>query len=289
VLLLSAEQRDVLAGATACHGTWARQSPTPHPDAAMLVDVPTRRIPLCMLQQLHGRSEVSWQNVRQGLDRLAHRAWRRRPMRPAQIAGSHASLPTNAFADNRTRSLRLEPLEEAEETTARCPPGDQSEIAKVQLWRRRGLQRRGAFMRVAMAATGGRYSLAMLDQAGIVVSWYDRGIMANAASDDVVDDHMNQFYVLNDVVAGRPQRHLRIAAENGTSTNQGWRRHAGGAAYWGTTVIQALRNRNGQLQGFSHLTHESQGPHEDVRSSTAAITPRPELNLDRFSGYGVSS
>ena len=129
-------------------------------------------------------------------------------------------------------------------------------------------------MRTAMAASIGEYSLAMLDEAGIVVSWYDRAFIGNVADDDVVDDHVCQFYVLEDVAAGVPHRDLRVAVANGTCTEQGWRRRAGGAVYWGTTVIRALVNRNGQLQGFSHLTRQSRGPREPSYAASRATVQR---------------
>ncbi|HEY6641104.1 hypothetical protein [Povalibacter sp.] len=114
------------------------------------------------------------------------------------------------------------------------------------------------------------YSLAMLDEAGIVVSWHDGSSPDNATagfSDDVIDDHVGQFYVLADVATDVPRRNLRIAASKGTCTEQGWRRRSSGAVYWGTTTIKAVVNRHGMLQGFSHLTQRTAEPRDGTRST----------------------
>lgn len=205
---------------------------------------------------------MNWEHVRRRFNGLAHRAWRRRPvLAPRTIDGLSTDLLTIPSSDE----------------TCRGAAGDGHEVGKVQTWRRRGLQRKGAHLRIAMEASAEEYSLAMLDEAGIVVSWYDRAFIGNMIVDDVVDDHVCQFYVLKDVAAGVPHRDLRAAVANGTCTEHGWRRRAGGSVYWGTTVIRALVNRNGQLQGFSHLTRQSRAPRKIAHAANRATMQRREL------------
>ena len=245
-----------------------------------------------MLWAATRENDVSWEQVRRQFNSLAHRAWRRRPVRaPLATSGLHGEFSRQSSSLNETSrgalpSARLRPLEESDEGKQQRVTGDVLEVDKARIWRRRGLQRKGANMRIAMTASVGEYSLAMLDEAGIVVAWYERAFIGNAASDDVVDDHVSQFYVLEDVVAGVPHRDMRVALANGSCTEHGWRRRAGGAVYWGTTVIQALVNQNGQLQGFSHLTRESRGPWQRSRSKHAT-RQRCEFNDRGFLQAGA--
>ena len=49
---------------------------------------------------------------------------------------------------------------------------DERRTKRVRSWRRRVLQRRGALMHAAMARGCENSTLAMLDETGVVVSWY---------------------------------------------------------------------------------------------------------------------
>ncbi len=187
---------------------------------------------------------MSWTHVRNEFMGFAHRVWRRIPDRAPWTTGAVAIC---SWGD------------------AQAADHDHRQPDKAQIWRRRRLQRKGAHLRMAMAGRGGEYSLAMLDEAGIVVSCYDNVSIDNAAvgADAAVDTHMRQFYVLTDIAAGVPQRDLRIAVAKGMCIEHGWRRRAGGAVYWGTTTIQPVVNRNEQLQGFSHMTRPSARPRDE--------------------------
>jgi len=127
---------------------------------------------------------------------------------------------------------------------------------KVRSLRRRALLKRGARMRAAMGANARNYSLAMVDEAGVVVSWYGQA----DESDHVVDRHVSQFYVAEDIASRQPLRDLHAASVEGSSTRRGWRREADGTDFWGTTVIDAVVLRDGRLQGFSYLTSRSARP-----------------------------
>lgn len=207
---------------------------------------------------------MSWEQVRAHFKGLSHGGWPGRAVHRPQ-------------ATDDALSARATQLERADVASARFAAGDRRGVDQIRAWRRRGLQRKGAHMRIAMAPGAKGYSLAMLDEAGIVVSWHDGPFMGNLAGDDVVDGHVSQFYMLEEVVAGVPQRDLRNAVSHGICTEQGWRRRAGGAIYWGTTIIRALLNRNGQLQGFSHLTRESTGPWESFRACARTTVQRREI------------
>lgn len=134
---------------------------------------------------------------------------------------------------------------------------------RVRLWRRRVLLRRGARMHVVISAKREECMLAMLDEEGLVVSWYGPADGSDSAGDQVVDRHVSQFYVPDDIACEQPLRDLRAATVGGSSIRQGWHRRPDGSAFWGTTVIEAVMLRDGRVQGFSYVTHASAQPSVD--------------------------
>lgn len=123
---------------------------------------------------------------------------------------------------------------------------------KIQAWRQRVLLKKayGLHQRMGDAAN---HSLAVLDEYGFVIAWYDRGRSTRA--DDVLERHVSQFYMTTDIASDMPARHLKSALLNGSSIRRGWRLHHDGISFWGTTTITPILLRDGRLQGFSHLTH----------------------------------
>ncbi|HET9449100.1 MAG TPA: hypothetical protein VFO35_22705 [Steroidobacteraceae bacterium] len=89
----------------------------------------------------------------------------------------------------------------------------------------------------------------MLDETGVVVSWYGQ---VGAAAEHVVDRHVSQFYLPGQIASHQPLRDLRSTVVRGRTTRQGWRRLADGTTFWGRVVIEAIVLRDGRLQGFSY-------------------------------------
>jgi hypothetical protein len=123
---------------------------------------------------------------------------------------------------------------------------------KIRSWRRRALLKRGARLHIAQSLDAQPSSLAMLDEAGLVVCWY--GCSNDYASEDVVDRHLSLFYMPDEIAARLPHRDLRAAVIEGRITRQGWRRRPDGTAVWRTIVIEPIVLRDGRVQGFSLVT-----------------------------------
>lgn len=130
-------------------------------------------------------------------------------------------------------------------------PAD-SRSEKIRLWRRRALSKRGARLHTKMSADGQSSSLAMLDETGVVVCWY--GSPDDYTSEEVVDRHLSQFYVSEDVGKRQPYRDLRAAVIDGRLTRRAWRRRRDGSAFLGFFDIQPVVLRDGRVQGFSYVT-----------------------------------
>jgi hypothetical protein len=147
---------------------------------------------------------------------------------------------------------------------------------RIRSWRRRVLVRRGALLHAAMDTDAENCSLAMLDQEGVVVSWYGRTDGNDRGTDHVVNHHVSQFYVPEDIARKQPLRDLHAASVEGSNTRQGWRRRPDGIAFWGTTVIEAVLLRDGRLQGFSYVTRGAEGPATQLASAQRLDVPRGE-------------
>jgi len=124
---------------------------------------------------------------------------------------------------------------------------------KIRSWRRRALLKRGARLHMTMAATAQSNSLAMLDEAGMVVCWYGSPNGRDYTSEEVLDRHLSLFYVPEDVARRQPHRDLRAAVIEGRISRQAWRRRPDGSAFRGTIVIEPLVLRDGRVQGFSYV------------------------------------
>jgi hypothetical protein len=153
------------------------------------------------------------------------------------------------------RSGAIQDSPEWVQETARLPPtADERRTERIRSWRRRVLLRRGARMHAALARDSENCSLAMLDEGGVVVSWYGQG---GAASEHVVDRHVSQFYIPEQIARNQPLRDLRSAVVGGSTAQEGWRRQPDGTTIWGSVVIEAVVLRDGRLQGFSYVLRRS--------------------------------
>jgi hypothetical protein len=124
---------------------------------------------------------------------------------------------------------------------------------KIRLWRRRALLKRGARLHVEMAASKQSSSLAMLDEAGIVVCWYGSTDGRDYNSEEVVDRHLSLFYVSEEVTRRQPYLDLRVAVVDGCVTRRAWLRRRDGSAFWGSFEIEPVVLRDGRVQGFSYV------------------------------------
>jgi hypothetical protein len=109
-------------------------------------------------------------------------------------------------------------------------------------------------MRAAMGRDVESCSLAMLDEAGVVISWYGQLGAPGDGNQPFVDRHVSQFYLPEEIATGQPQRDLDSATASGRMTHRGWRRQTDGTTAWSMFVIEAVRLRDGRLQGFSYVT-----------------------------------
>lgn len=103
----------------------------------------------------------------------------------------------------------------------------------------------------------------MLDPEGLVTTW-NKGAecIKGYRSDEIVGRHFSQFYPQDDVVHGKPQHQLAVAAAEGRFEDEGWRLRKDGTPFWAQVVITPVCNNSADLSGFSKVTRDMEQPPE---------------------------
>lgn len=102
------------------------------------------------------------------------------------------------------------------------------------------------------------YAIIMLDPGGHVVSWNQgaQRIMGYAA-EEIIGHPFARFYLPEAVADGVPQRVLARAQTHGRMEEEGWRVRKDGSRFWADVMITALKDKAGNLEGYSQITRDS--------------------------------
>lgn len=119
------------------------------------------------------------------------------------------------------------------------------------------------------------YAIFMLDADGNVVSWNEGAERIKGyAADEIVGKHFSRFYPDEDVRAGKCERGLRIARDEGRWEDEGWRVRKDGSRFFAHVIISALRDENGRVRGFAKVTRdvtERRAMEEELRRRTEEL------------------
>ena len=101
------------------------------------------------------------------------------------------------------------------------------------------------------------YAIFMLDPEGCVSTWNTGAerIKGYKAS-EIIGHHFSRFYPEEDVRAGKPPWELDVATKEGRFEEEGWRIRKDGSRFWANVIITAVRDRAGELLGFSKVTRD---------------------------------
>jgi PAS domain S-box-containing protein len=101
------------------------------------------------------------------------------------------------------------------------------------------------------------YAIFMLDATGHIATWNIGAERINGyQANEIIGSHFSRFYPQVDVEAGKCEMELRVAASEGRFEDEGWRVRKDGSQFWANVVISAVRDRNGNLVGFSKVTRD---------------------------------
>lgn len=120
---------------------------------------------------------------------------------------------------------------------------------------RRSLLDAGAFRQLVTGVK--EYAIVVFDLQGMVASWNAGAQRITGYSDsDILGEHFSRFYSPEDRSWGKPQQELKIAAEQGSCEDEGWRVRKDGTRFWGVVLITAIKDDDGKLIGFSKIMRD---------------------------------
>ncbi|PYN32080.1 MAG: hypothetical protein DMD98_15110 [Candidatus Rokuibacteriota bacterium] len=101
------------------------------------------------------------------------------------------------------------------------------------------------------------YAIFMLDVDGHVMTWNTGArLLKGYADDEILGTHFSRFYTGEDRLAGKPERLLTLAREQGRVEDEGWRVRKGGTRFWANVVLTALPDESGQVREFAKITRD---------------------------------
>jgi PAS domain S-box-containing protein len=117
------------------------------------------------------------------------------------------------------------------------------------------------------------YGIFALDPTGVVTSWnLGAERIKGWQADEILGKHFSRFYP-EDTRQFLPNEMLERARTMGAAEDEGWRLRKDGSRFWANVVITALRNEQGELQGFAKVTRDMS---ERRRSEEALRAAREE-------------
>jgi PAS domain S-box-containing protein len=123
------------------------------------------------------------------------------------------------------------------------------------------------------------YALFLLDVNGRIVGWYSGAARIYGYNgDEATGKHVSVLYPGEENPGAGPQHELNRSAAEGHFGNEGWHVRKDGSRFWANVITLALRDRNGELQGFARVVRDFSERHErdeKLRRSRARIRPIP--------------
>jgi PAS domain S-box-containing protein len=101
------------------------------------------------------------------------------------------------------------------------------------------------------------YAIILLDIDGTILSWNmgARKIKGYEES-EIIGQNFRIFYMPQDRQAGLPEQLIDLAKKEGRARHIGRRLKKDGTIFWGSILITALHDDDGEVIGFTKLTSE---------------------------------
>lgn len=101
------------------------------------------------------------------------------------------------------------------------------------------------------------YAIILLDVNGTVLNW-NKGAekIKGFRKEEIIGKSFENFYLPEDRKRGLPMKLLQQVRSRGKVVTEGWRIKQGGKRFWGSVVITALHNQEGEIIGFSKVTRD---------------------------------
>ncbi len=131
------------------------------------------------------------------------------------------------------------------------------------------------------------YAILILDPDGRVASWTAAAERIEGYTEkEIVGQHFSRFYTPEDIAAGMPERHLRIAAAQGQSAEEGWRGTKRRLKILRKRSDHGVTRRSGQASRlFEHYSRHYRTPTGGAGTGADQAARRGgQSSQERFSG-----
>jgi PAS domain S-box-containing protein len=101
------------------------------------------------------------------------------------------------------------------------------------------------------------YAIYMMDPQGLVTTW-NAGAerIKGYTAQEIIGKHFSTFFAESDVQSGEPNEILERARDQGRAEHEGWRVRKDGSRFWVYAIVTALRDKSGNLIGYSKITRD---------------------------------
>ena len=101
------------------------------------------------------------------------------------------------------------------------------------------------------------FAIIMIDRDGYIQSWNRAAERIKGyTEDEIIGKNFRIFYPEKDRKEGKPNKLLQTAIQEGRAIDKGWRIHKDGSKFWGSVVITAIHNNEGEIIGFTKITQD---------------------------------
>jgi PAS domain S-box-containing protein len=101
------------------------------------------------------------------------------------------------------------------------------------------------------------YAIILMDIDGTILSWnLGAEKIKGYKEHEIIGQNFRLFYIPRDREAGLPEQLIDLATREGRARHVGRRIRKDGTIFWGSILITALHNDEGQVIGFTKLTRE---------------------------------
>jgi PAS domain S-box-containing protein len=101
------------------------------------------------------------------------------------------------------------------------------------------------------------YAIILLDFDGTILTWnIGAEKIKGYTAAEIIGENFQIFYMPQDRQAGLPEQLIAQAIKEGRARHIGRRLKKGGVVFWGSILITALHDDDGNVIGFTKLTSE---------------------------------
>ncbi len=101
------------------------------------------------------------------------------------------------------------------------------------------------------------YAIILLDIDGTILTWnIGAEKIKGYKESEILGQNFKIFYLQQDREAGLPEQLIELAKKEGRARHIGRRLKKDGTIFWGSILITALHDDNGEVIGFTKLTKE---------------------------------